>query len=624
MFNERGYYKSNSINYDENEIISDFNGNLMYSIPMYNFKRAGDLNINVSLNYNGSVAHNIYNGLTFQLGQVPFPLHQNNMSIPAWMINLNGMAVQLLNFEEKFLTHNLTQAVEDLEEDLEIAADSVKLLANGYHVTDRLKAAGTDRDIIMIMTGDGSTISLENVNANYGGTNKYTGFYFSAATKSYIKARVEYIDGGIGGTAYDTYRDRIMYLTKGDGLTYVYREYAYQFRDFTYWTGSGPYLKPQAFRLIEIVDKYGHSIKLRYNSEMYGRPTLNSIYEDYDGGNYINFDYHREYSPISLSFSKIDVRSSQGNYQIFDVINEPTRPRMMVTSIVNPSNQTATINYNTYHRTATGIRNAWQTTTFNAYFTLHLSRMTEFVNYAGGKRIYSYGSDDVNLSVNMHPNDNTRAHSSLTHGQGRDEYFVNMLEQKIINDKIQEVSKTVYSYPYTPVLDGSRTSEFITPVDARDTYRTITNTTSLTENLNNGTDTIKSTERIYRNYPIEDHYQPVMVGGLDPFTPDIQGETKLTQEIFKSGLNAQVIKTIDYIHNPASKTLLDSIIIETVNGISTTKQIKYQQFVRDGSQNLDFSIYQQNNPISRKIEIDPNGKRTVTSYKLFNSESIFY
>ncbi len=34
MFNERGYFKSNSASLDENQIISDFNGNLSYSIPI--------------------------------------------------------------------------------------------------------------------------------------------------------------------------------------------------------------------------------------------------------------------------------------------------------------------------------------------------------------------------------------------------------------------------------------------------------------------------------------------------------------------------------------------------------------------------------------------------------------
>lgn len=62
MFNERGYYKSNVFSFDEQEIINDFNGNLMYNIPLYNYALSGDLNFNLSLNYNGSVGHQIIVG----------------------------------------------------------------------------------------------------------------------------------------------------------------------------------------------------------------------------------------------------------------------------------------------------------------------------------------------------------------------------------------------------------------------------------------------------------------------------------------------------------------------------------------------------------------------------------
>jgi hypothetical protein len=57
MFNERGFYKSNGFSFDEQEIINDFNGNLMYQIPLYNYPLAGELSFNLTMNYNGSVGH---------------------------------------------------------------------------------------------------------------------------------------------------------------------------------------------------------------------------------------------------------------------------------------------------------------------------------------------------------------------------------------------------------------------------------------------------------------------------------------------------------------------------------------------------------------------------------------
>ncbi|MCB1177497.1 MAG: hypothetical protein KDK36_07965, partial [Leptospiraceae bacterium] len=57
MFNERGYFKSNSFSFDDQEIINDFNGNLLYSVPMYSYALGGDMNLQMKLTYNGSVGH---------------------------------------------------------------------------------------------------------------------------------------------------------------------------------------------------------------------------------------------------------------------------------------------------------------------------------------------------------------------------------------------------------------------------------------------------------------------------------------------------------------------------------------------------------------------------------------
>ena len=46
MFNERGFYKSGGFNFDNNDIVNDFNGNLIYEISLYNFPLAGDVGIN--------------------------------------------------------------------------------------------------------------------------------------------------------------------------------------------------------------------------------------------------------------------------------------------------------------------------------------------------------------------------------------------------------------------------------------------------------------------------------------------------------------------------------------------------------------------------------------------------
>ena len=107
MFNERGFSTSNSFSFDENEVINDFNGNLQYSFPMYHFEGPGDIDLNLSVNYNGNVSHNIIAGnpATAQANADILPAH--NFNIPGWIISLNGMAVQMTNFETNMFTREL-------------------------------------------------------------------------------------------------------------------------------------------------------------------------------------------------------------------------------------------------------------------------------------------------------------------------------------------------------------------------------------------------------------------------------------------------------------------------------------------------------------------------------------
>jgi len=92
MFNERGYYKSNGFSFDDQEIVNDFNGNLMYQIPLYNSLLAGDLNFDLSLNYNGSVGHQFFIG---HLGTYVQNSRRYNLNAPTWMVSLNGIAIQV-------------------------------------------------------------------------------------------------------------------------------------------------------------------------------------------------------------------------------------------------------------------------------------------------------------------------------------------------------------------------------------------------------------------------------------------------------------------------------------------------------------------------------------------------
>ncbi|HEY5122909.1 MAG TPA: hypothetical protein VIK14_04160, partial [Ignavibacteria bacterium] len=232
MFNERGFYNSNSVSIEENEIISDFNGNLSYSIPMFDMKGPGDISLNLSLNYNGSMNYEIIAADTNLANFNNMPRY--NMSAPGWIFSLNGLAVQMLNFETKFFTKPSSSS------DTAIQNDNVHLLATGYQITDRFQGAQSDNeDIIMVMRGDGTVINLrrigpDNCSNSQNMENCYIGEYYSDNKGEYIRAKAEFIES----YPYPSYRNRRVSLMKGDGLTYIYEEYKNDYMDFPYNVGS--------------------------------------------------------------------------------------------------------------------------------------------------------------------------------------------------------------------------------------------------------------------------------------------------------------------------------------------------------------------------------------------------
>ncbi len=177
MFNERGFYKSNSFSFDDNEIISDFNGNLMYEIPLYKFKGNGDINLDLKLVYNGSVNHQIIlapkNHFINNTNSTRY-----NVSSPEWMLSLNGICIQTLNFESYLLTDPGVSG--------DLNGNQIKKLIPGFHIDDRLRAVETGgRDRIFILMGDGSSLTLVNKNDNQSGGDQYTGTYYVDSKESH-------------------------------------------------------------------------------------------------------------------------------------------------------------------------------------------------------------------------------------------------------------------------------------------------------------------------------------------------------------------------------------------------------------------------------------------------------
>jgi hypothetical protein len=193
MFNERGFYKSNSSSSDENEIINNFNGNLNYAFPLFRMKGPGDIFLDLSLNYNGSVNYQVVAATINHASMNSLPRY--NLSAPGWILSLNGMAVQMLNFETNFFTHPYINDT--------VKNDKIRLLATGYHLTDNLKIpSSSGEDVICLMRGDGSVVYLRRISDNVscaGETlqNCFIGDYYAEGLGEYARAKVEFINRAV-------------------------------------------------------------------------------------------------------------------------------------------------------------------------------------------------------------------------------------------------------------------------------------------------------------------------------------------------------------------------------------------------------------------------------------------
>ena len=95
LFSERGFYKSATLTGDLNEVISEFNGNLNVSIPLFAIKGKGGLDVNLALNYNGGMGYSVINQNS---GTSGFNRDWLNVNGPGWVLSLNGIAIQTFNF----------------------------------------------------------------------------------------------------------------------------------------------------------------------------------------------------------------------------------------------------------------------------------------------------------------------------------------------------------------------------------------------------------------------------------------------------------------------------------------------------------------------------------------------
>lgn len=407
MFNERGYYNSNSVSFDEEEAINTFNGNLSYRIPMFQMKGPGEMYLDLSLNYNGSISNQIF---ASTINHTQFSrLTRYNFNLPGWIFSLNGMAVQMLNFETNFFTYQQTNNT--------VSGEKVRALVPGYHITDNLEQVSNGTtDEIIIMRGDGSTINLKRYggpNCSFSGSeeNCYIGEYYSRGITEYVRGHLEFIEDGI----VPTYRNRRLSLMMGDGLTYIYEETKNSYKDFSGNTGSSQF-KPQVFLLKFIKDRFGNTMELVYtnivnvglsgNQQVYGRPLLSVINVNWNASSIV-FNYQTAVKTAIL------VNSGDRLFKVLcdNACNftEFGYHRLNPEKVVNPVQDEIKFTYEKYNRIANNLYNPVSgqknmQLNFNPQNTDYLKRLKSFENYNNGIREYEYnGSNTLNDTIPQNP-----------------------------------------------------------------------------------------------------------------------------------------------------------------------------------------------------------------------------
>jgi len=638
-FNERGYMSSNSVSYDNKEIINDFNGNLMYQIPIWKSKGQGDLSFDVKLTYNGNVSYQVITSNKTSLSMVGGNYRMYNINAPGWIYSVNGFAVQMLNFESSFFTnpHGIGNNL------YEVNGRDVHLLASGYQLTDNYNHAHavTYKDKITIMLGDGSTMTLFNNNTNDQQFTAYTGWYKVAGKNNGTYAYVEYSHPNywqdpinppnppeIPEGTLEAGTPRTMYLMQGDGLVYIFKEKKIIYHDLRESELSQFNAKffPYAFHLVGIKDRFGHTQTIDYYAPgeaamipAEGRNWLKSVpgvyfkYLGMPGGNFI----------------RIIAQTSDGEY-IFNVdqfgneIEKNHNSRLI--DFINPSGEKIYFGYESYQRHGLNMYGAVQNsqstqerpftmnlggnfTDMGPLYRLNLVReyKTQSTNGYVDRQYTYYNTNSGNLSVDYGGSSNTEVHSPISYylGQGRDLFFSNMIGEAItiVNGSVYRSEGFTYGYEYIPHRGSDpETNVWDYPVDYRDNY---TSTRTLYSNVSDeytyNTPQSKSTSKLYKNYQESAHLK----GELNNYS----GSIKLMSDKYSVDEGATTFKEVKYTYeiiNPSNQTslaggtFLDASIEEIYNGVSKKVRMWYEG---GGFRN-----------VKRKVEFDPLGKKTETIY----------
>lgn len=294
LYDERGYGESSSITVDGNLVVSNSSGVPSYVYPISHHTISG-YPLDVSLTYAGSVSFTTFN--TYLGGGAPgFNWSKFQQNRPAWILGVNGFAIQVLHNAlsfhcNPFVNNDLQNQSYDMFYD-----DRFVWLVDGYSFCNAmtnfadLGAAQESQfiDVIRLLRSDGSVLELINPTSASGGPNNpnlFTGYYAVNEANAQGYAIVEFDDeywpghvqasAGLDPAADNSssyyLRPRKVRYFPGDGLEYVFREWLMPYGSFSYngnegqsqWTYGLPGYTPSIFYLDELRSPAGRLTSFR-------------------------------------------------------------------------------------------------------------------------------------------------------------------------------------------------------------------------------------------------------------------------------------------------------------------------------------------------------------------------
>lgn len=269
-FNETNSSPSQIISGNGNSHINTGSGNLLYTQNLFTSPGKNNMAMSLDLVYNGSAQHTSTSGI------YPNGAGTVRYNLPEWILSVNGIAIQVLNFERN---------VHNYKNDGDISNGTfISRLIPGYHYTSGGVALSNldGYEEIKLLKGDGSHYTI------------YINEFNDAFTGSVNDKFKFQISGSIG-------YPRTLSILPGDGTKIIYEEEVLGDGNYNRYIDddcASDELQLKIFYPTQIIDQYGNWINFTYTDDIsseysQGRKKLSQI--DTSWGELILCELNLEY-----------------------------------------------------------------------------------------------------------------------------------------------------------------------------------------------------------------------------------------------------------------------------------------------------------------------------------------